>query len=156
MKSPRVVRLEMMAAVAAPRASPDLRRRRPKLRLLARENHLQQVLNGPVSLQGMPERLRPGDVIAVAPPLAFPPQDARVFEFPHDPLHGPLGDADRHRDFTEGDVRLARQADQDMGVVGQKGPAGAFRLEESHLRRPPPARSDRLATYVLDFVYCVS
>ena len=123
---------------------------------LARENHLQQVLDGPVRLQGMSQRLCPGDVIAVAPPLAFPAQDARVFEFPDNPLHGPLGDTDRHRDFTEGDVRLARQTDQDMGVVGQKGPAGAIGRGGSHLFCPAPDQIDHLATYALDFVYCVS
>lgn len=123
---------------------------------LARKDHLQQVLNGPVRLQGMSERLCPGDVIAVAPPLAFPAQDARVFEFPDDPLHGPFGDTDRHRDFTECDVWLARQADQDMGVVGQKSPAGFLRRGGSHLLRPAPNRIDHLAIYALNFVYCVS
>lgn len=124
--------------------------------LLAREDHFQQVLDGPVRLQGMSQRLCPGDVIAVAPPLAFPAQDARVFEFPHDPLHGPLGDADRHRDFTEGDVRLARQTDQDVGVVGQKGPAGALGRRKSHLFCPNLERIGPLITYAFDFVYCVS
>lgn len=104
----------------------------------------------------MSERLCPVNVIAVAPPLAFPLQDARVFEFPDDPLHGPFGDTNRHRDFTERNVRLARQADQDMGVVGQKGPAGSFRRRGSHLFCPTSERLDHPATYVFNFVYCVS
>ena len=56
-------------------------------------------------------------------------------------LHGPLGDPDSGCDFTQSNLRLLRDANQNVGVIAQKRPsklvafqrfpAGGFPLENS-------------------------
>ena len=66
--------------------------------------------------------LRPGSGFA-GPSLA---QHVALFDqLGEDPVGGALGDPDRGGDVAQPDARVTGDADEDVGVVGQKVPAGA-------------------------------
>ena len=55
-------------------------------------------------------------------------EDAGGGEFGDDFLDGTFGDADAGGDVAEAGVRVEGEADQDVGVVGEEGPAGVGRV----------------------------
>lgn len=72
----------------------------------------------------MAQRKLRHDSITVSPagPLAL--HVALVYELGEDPMSGALGDAYRSGDVAQADSRVMSHAQEDMGVVGQKAPAG--------------------------------
>ena len=50
--------------------------------------------------------------------------EARLDQVGEDPLRGSLGDLDLFGDVAEPDIRSARDAKEDLGVVGEEPPGG--------------------------------
>jgi len=74
--------------------------------------------------------------------LADPHQVARLLQIGDDALDGSLGDADPLGDLAHPDLGLARQAQEDVGVVGEEGPGRA--RGGGWGRRRLPSRGGRL------------
>jgi len=66
------------------------------------------------------------DAVAVAASLAFPLDEPGLDQVGQDPLGRPDGDADRLRDVAQAHVRVARDAEQHLRVVGHELPAAAL------------------------------
>lgn len=78
--------------------------------------------------------------VVITPPFANALEIALGLEVGEDALHGALGDPDELGDVTNACRRVGRDTDQDVGVVGEKGPTaeGSFThqpscLDEVHL-----------------------
>jgi hypothetical protein len=86
-----------------------------------------QVADRAVGLDGVPQRLFGADAVGVLPAHLVPLDEAASLEIGDDPLHRPLGDAHPQGHLPEhGGGRLGKQ-DQDVGMVGEKGPPAAGR-----------------------------
>jgi hypothetical protein len=66
-------------------------------------------------------------MVPTADPLAL--QEPFLLELHHDALRGPLGDPDPFGDVAEPHIGLGGDAQEHVGMVGEKGPigCGAFR-----------------------------
>ena len=64
------------------------------------------------------------DLVAVPPPLSLPQHVALLDQLGQDPVGGAFGDPDRGGDVAQADSRVMGHARKDVGVVGQKVPAG--------------------------------
>jgi hypothetical protein len=64
------------------------------------------------------------DRVAVAPAVALAHQVPGVNQLSDDPMGGALGDADPVADLAQPDIRVARDAEQDLAVVAEKSPIG--------------------------------
>ena len=60
--------------------------------------------------------------LIIAAALALAREVASSFEIGDDALHGPLGDPDSGCDFTQSNLWLLRDANQNVGVIAQKRP----------------------------------
>ena len=69
------------------------------------------------------ERLPGGDRVAVAPPVSRPGEIPGRFKVGDDLLYGPLGDPDLSCNFAQRDLRVARDDEEGVRVVGQERPA---------------------------------
>jgi hypothetical protein len=68
------------------------------------------------------------DRVVIAATVAPARDVAGGCQLGHDPVSGPFGDPDRVADLAQADARVMRDAEQHLGVVGQKRPAWRFRL----------------------------
>jgi hypothetical protein len=98
------------------------------------ENERNQRRNLLVLLDRVPEWLVRPDVVAVATADAPPLEVAALLKVEHDALHGALGNPDEGGHVAHPDLRLARQAQQHVRVIGQKRPG---RLRRSRLDSHP-------------------
>ena len=64
--------------------------------------------------------------VAASDPLDL--DESRLSEVADDPLRGALGDPDHRGDVAGPDVRVARDAQQDLHVVRQEAPTRPVRL----------------------------
>jgi hypothetical protein len=64
------------------------------------------------------------DRVAVAATIAPAPEVAGVDELSHDPMRGAFGEPDLIAYLSQSDVRVARDAEQHLSVVAEKGPVG--------------------------------
>jgi hypothetical protein len=80
--------------------------------------HFHQIAHRFVRLQIVPERGVRIDFVAIAATVPSAGDDGGAFEIGDDALHGPFGDADALRHFTQSVVVLSGQAQQNMGVIG--------------------------------------
>ena len=69
------------------------------------------------------ERLPGGDGVAVAPPVPRPGEIPGRFKVGDDLLYGPLGDPDLSCNFAQRDLRVARDDEEGVRMVGQERPA---------------------------------
>jgi len=67
-------------------------------------------------------------LVMIAAALALAREVASFFEIGDDALHGPLGDPDSGCDFTQSNLRLLRDANQNVGVIAQKHPVKVGRV----------------------------
>jgi len=88
----------------------------------------QKIADGALCLERMTQRNIERESIVIASSFAAAAQHPCRFELDDDPVHGSLGDADQPCDVSEGRIRIAREADEDVGVVAQERPAGTFAL----------------------------
>ena len=75
-----------------------------------------------VSLDRVPKRQIGSHLVAIPPTMATPLEVPSFLQLGDDPLNGALGDADEVSDVAHPHLRLPRNAQQDVRVVGQKGP----------------------------------
>ena len=66
------------------------------------------------------------DLVAVSPANSLPRHVALFDQLGEDPVGGAFGDPDRSGDVAQADPRVMSHAGEDMGVVGQKAPAGVW------------------------------
>ena len=67
-------------------------------------------------------------LVMIAAALALAREVASFFEIGDDALHSPLGDPDSDCDFTQSNLRLLRDANQNVGVIAQKHPVKVGRV----------------------------
>jgi hypothetical protein len=74
------------------------------------------------------------DRVVIAPAVSPARDVAGVGEFDDDPVRGPFGDADALADVAQANARITSDADQYLGVVGQKRPtrSRALRHRREH------------------------
>ena len=77
----------------------------------------------------MPQGKLSLDLVAVPPALSLAQHVALFDELGEDPVGGTLGDPDRSGDVAQADARVMSHAYKDVGVVGQKVPAGELMFE---------------------------
>ena len=103
-----------------------------------------QVLNGAMAFNRMPERAVAADGVSIPPTNPFALDEASQFEVQDDPLNGALGDADAVGHLPEHDRGIAKQKEEHMTVIAKKGPAaGDFR--RCPARRPRLSVGNRCA-----------
>ena len=85
---------------------------------------VEQVTDACVAFDGVAEPACGVDLVGVASADAMAGEHAGLFEVLHDLLHGAFGDADLLGDVPEPGIGITRQADEDVGVVGEVGPLG--------------------------------
>lgn len=71
----------------------------------------------------MPKRSLGVDCVPVAPSVSLAGDYVGFLEFGDNALDGSLGDADLGGDISQACLRVAEEAHQDVGVVGEKCPA---------------------------------
>jgi len=86
--------------------------------------YIQQVTNGPMGFQGMPQWCLLSEAVVVGTSYFFPFEITASFQFGDDALNGPFGDAHLKSNFTQRYVGLSSKTDHYMGVVGEKMPMG--------------------------------
>ena len=84
----------------------------------------------------MAERRARIDFVAVAPARFGHGHVFFRLEIGKDALHGALGDSHPLREVAQAGLRIGRDGEQHVGVVGEKGPAGRRRFRQ----RPAAAR----------------
>src|SRR4051794_38822115 len=88
----------------------------------AADEHAEQVADALVARQRVGQRqLRP-DRVVVAPAPALACDVAGLDELAHDAVGGALRDAHLLADVAQADARVARDAEQHLGVTGKEGP----------------------------------
>ena len=73
------------------------------------------------------ERLIRVQLVMIAA-LALAREVSCFLEIGDNALHGPLGDPDSGCDFTQSNLRLLRDANQNVGVIAQKRPVKVARV----------------------------
>jgi hypothetical protein len=91
---------------------------------------VQQIANGAVGFEGVSEMDILVHVIDIAPPLFFCREYTGLDQFPHDALYGPFGDAHIDRDLPHGEMGVAGETDEHVGIVAQKGPGMLVLIHE--------------------------
>lgn len=86
-----------------------------------------------MSLDRMAEREIVPNFVPIPATLPDPFDVPAPFQIGNDPLDGALGDADHARDIAHPHLGLLRDAQEDMGVVGEKRP-GRIRVWRGRLR----------------------
>ncbi len=76
----------------------------------------------------MPQRAVQVHLVAIPPPLARAREVTSLLEVTHDPPDGPLGDPDSGCDFMQSNLRLLRDANQNVGVIAQERPVKVGRV----------------------------
>lgn len=66
------------------------------------------------------------DVVVVLSADFLAGKEAILFQIGNDALYGSFGDTDGGGDFSEDHIGLFGQEDQDVGMVGEEGPAPFF------------------------------
>jgi hypothetical protein len=84
----------------------------------------QEVADAAVPRERIGEATVACDRVTVASAVPLAPDVARVRELPHDSMRGSLGDSDLIADLSKPDVGVARDAEQHLSVVAEKGPVG--------------------------------
>lgn len=77
-----------------------------------------------MGLQGVAEAIAAVELVAIALTLARPGEDTLGLEGGDDGMDGAFGDSHLQRDLAERDILILREAHQNMGVIGEKGPTG--------------------------------
>jgi hypothetical protein len=88
------------------------------------QNETNEAFDFAVGLHRMAQRQVTENAVSVPPPVALAFQDAAGFELRDDFLHGAFGDSHLNSDVTESHFGISGQAEQDVGVVGEKRPSG--------------------------------
>lgn len=63
--------------------------------------------------------------IAISPTHSFPPNETTFFQVDDNSLNGPLRDSHLSCHFSQNDIRIAVQNEQDVGVVGKERPTSS-------------------------------
>jgi hypothetical protein len=84
---------------------------------------VQQATYGTAVLSRMAHQAFPIDEVLVSPADAAPLEKSGVDKLGDDSLDRSFGDPDLLRDVSEADSRVSRDANQNLGVVGDEGPA---------------------------------
>ena len=82
-------------------------------------------------LNCMSKRLVSNDVIMVLAAYLMPFENASFFQIGDDSLHGSFGDSNLNRDVAKDNIRVARNQDQHMRMIGKECPPGGRRLGSS-------------------------
>jgi hypothetical protein len=88
------------------------------------EQNLEQIADLLPLDEGMTQGKIRHDLVAVSPPLSLAHYVALFNQLGEDPVGGALRDPDRGSDVAQADSRVMSHARKDVGVVGQKVPAG--------------------------------
>jgi hypothetical protein len=92
--------------------------------LLALRQNFEQLANLPLLDEGMPQGKLRLDLVAVPPALSLA-QDVALFDqLGQNPVGSTLGDANSSGNVAQADARVMSHTYKDVGVVGQKVPAG--------------------------------
>lgn len=75
----------------------------------------------------MPQGKLSVNAVDIAPTLTRPLQDAASFELGYDLVNRPLRDSNRCREVTQPHLRIGSQTEQDMRMIGKKGPVTLIR-----------------------------
>jgi hypothetical protein len=92
--------------------------------LLALRQNLEQLADLPLLDEGMPQGKLRLDLVAVPPALSLAQHVALFDQLGQNPVGGTLGDAYRSGNVAQSDARVMSHTYKDVGVVGQKVPAG--------------------------------
>ncbi len=76
-----------------------------------------------MALERMPQRKIGVNHVVVSPADPLPRHVSRVDEFVDDPLRRPFGNTDQIGEVAQPHVLVALDAEQDVGMVGEKGPS---------------------------------
>ena len=87
------------------------------------DQDLEQIAHLALLDQGMTHRTPRHDLVAIAPAVPFAQHVALLNQLGQDPVGGTLRDANRCGNVAQADARVMSDADEDVGVVGQKVPA---------------------------------
>ena len=71
----------------------------------------------------MPQGFFENKPVGIAASFFDPLQVTALFQFANNSLNSPLRDPDHHSNVAKHHFGVARQADQHVGMVGEKGPA---------------------------------
>lgn len=86
------------------------------------EDHMKEQAYVAVRGYRVAERSIRVQLVTIAAALALAREVTCFFEIGDDALHGPLGDPNSGCDFTQSNLRLLRDANQNVGVIAQKCP----------------------------------
>jgi len=86
-------------------------------------NQLQQVANPAVTFNWVTQLPVDLNAISISSPHSLAFDIPGTFEIQDDTLHGAFGNADLDGDLSKHLLRIGMQQDQDVRMVGQKGPA---------------------------------
>lgn len=93
-----------------------------------------------VSLDRVPKRKIASHLVAIPTTMASPLEVPSFLQLGDDPLNGALGDADEVSDVAHPRLRLPRNAQEDVRVVGEKRPGRLWFSGGPSRRRPPCCR----------------
>ena len=110
-------------SVAHRGCSSDLQRHLGRFPCRRADQDLEQIAHLALLDQGMAHGTPRHDLVAVASALPFAQHVALFDQLGQDPVGGALRDPNRCGDVAQADARVMSDADEDMGVVGQKVPA---------------------------------
>ena len=87
------------------------------------DQDLEQIAHLALLDEGMAQWTPRHDLVAVSSALSLAQHVALLNQLGQDPVGGTLRDADRCGNVAQADARVMSDADEDVGVVGQKVPA---------------------------------
>ena len=93
-----------------------------------------------MSLDRVPKRQIGSDLVAIPTTMANPLDVSSFLQLGDDPLNGALGDAYEVSDVAHPHLRLPRNAQEDVRVVGEKGPGRLWFPDGPSRRRSPCCR----------------
>ena len=97
---------------------------------------LQHLADGAFPARRLRQRQVVLDLVPVPTPVALLDHLAGLREVGDHGERGPLGDAEGRRDVAEANPGIARDAQQDPGVIGEEGPLGHPRTLVRKVRKP--------------------
>lgn len=97
---------------------------RTRVQSCVRENHVDQHVDGAVFFDGVAQVLVVNHMVPIAATDAFALDVASLFQVLNDGLHGSFRDPHPLGEFAKNHLRILIQANQNMGVVRKKSPAG--------------------------------
>ena len=89
------------------------------------DQDLEQLADLALLDEGMTQGKPRHHLVAVSSAVSLAQHVALLDQLGQDPVGGALGDPDRCGDVAQADARVMSDADEDVGVVGQKVPAPA-------------------------------